>query len=315
MSAMSETSGALDADQPQMASGAQFQLTDLGMLLVAAIWGANVSVVKVSLETLSPLAFNALRFGISTALLLLALLAIERSARIERRFWRRALWVGLLGNFVYQICFIEGLSRTTATNGALLIATAPIWVALLGALRGGERLTPSGWFGIALSFGGIVLVLTARGAALSLATLGGDLLMLAGACCWAAYTVGMRPLLAHYSPLRTTTVTMLIGTPLLIVASAPALAAQPWGAVSAAGWGGLLFSALFAIVLSYVIWYSSVQRVGAARTGVYANLTPLVAVLIAWLLRGERLTPLQAIGGVVILTGLWLTRRSRASAN
>jgi drug/metabolite transporter (DMT)-like permease len=306
---MTETSSTLGASEPVIAAGARFQLTDLGLLLVAAIWGANVTIIKVALEVLSPLAFNALRFGISAILLLTIQLVIERSLRIERRFLWRAFWVGVVGNCVYQVCFIEGLNHTTAANGALLLATTPIWVALIGARV--ERLRLAAWCGIALSFIGIVLVLVARGAALSLATIGGDLLVLAGAFCWALYTMGCRPLLAHYSPLRTTTVTMLLGTPLLIVVATPALAAQTWQTVSAAGWGGLLFSAIFAIALSYWIWYSSVQRVGATRTGIYANLVPVFAVLVAWLVRGEQLVPLQLIGGVAIVTGLWLTRRSQ----
>jgi len=307
---MAETSSTLGAGEPAIVAAARFQLTDLGMLLVVVIWGANVTIVKVALEALSPLAFNALRFAISAVLLLMLQLAIERSLWIERRWLWRAFWVGVVGNCVYQICFIEGLNHTTAANGALLLATTPIWVALISAIGRAERLKPIAWFGIALSFIGIALVLVARGAALSLATIGGDLLVLVGAFCWAIYTMGCRPLLAHYSPLRTTTVTMLLGSPLLIVAAIPALAAQNWQTVSTAGWGGLLFSAIFAIVLSYWIWYSSVQRVGATRTGIYANLVPVAAVLVAWLVRGEQLVPLQLIGAVGIVTGLWLTRRS-----
>lgn len=304
---MTETSGALSADE-SIAARPQFQLTDVGMLLVVAIWGANVTVVKAALADLSPLAFNALRFGIATLLFLLLQLALERSLWIDRRLRWRALWLGFVGNCVYQVCFVVGLDHTTAANAALLLATTPIWVALVGAVGRTERLAPAGWIGIVLSFVGIVLVLAARGAALSLATVGGDLLVLAGSFCWAVYTLGARPLLARYSALRTTAVTMLLGTPFLILAALPALAAQRWATVTRAGWGGLLFSAVFAIVLSYWIWYSSVQRVGAARTGIYSNLVPVVAVIVAWLLRGEQIVALQALGAIAIVAGLWLTR-------
>ena len=308
---MTETTRTLGPDEPAVATGARFQLTDVGMLLVVVIWGANVTVVKGSLEELSPLAFNALRFLISTALLLVLQLVLERSLWIDRRHRWRALWLGVVGNCVYQVAFVTGLDHTTAANAALLLATSPIWVALLGVASDAERLAPLAWLGIIISFAGIVLVLVARGAALSLSTLGGDLLVLFGSFCWALYTLGARPLLAHYSPLRTTAVTMLLGTPFLLLAALPALLAQRWGIVTITGWGGLLFSAVFAIVLSYWIWYSSVQRVGAARTGVYANLVPVVAVVVAWLLRGEQLVPLQVLGAAGIVCGLWLTRRSQ----
>ena len=292
----------------------QFQLTDVGMLLVVVIWGANVTVVKAALEVLSPLAFNALRFGISTLLLLLLQLSRERSLHLDRSFRWRALWLGFVGNCVYQVCFVVGLSHTTAANAALLLATTPIWVALISGLGGAERTPRLAWVGIVLSFVGIILVLVARGAALSLATVGGDLLVLFGSLCWAIYTLGARPLLARYSALRTTAVTMLLGTPFLIAAALPALAAQNWRSVSSAGWNGLLFSAIFAIVLAYWIWYSSVQRIGATRTGIYSNLVPVVAVIVAWLVRGEQMVPLQALGALGIVVGIWLTRWGQSAA-
>jgi drug/metabolite transporter (DMT)-like permease len=310
---MSETSSALCSDKPAGATYAQFQLSDLGMLLVVLIWGANVTVVKVALEALSPLAFNALRFGIATILFVALQLGRERSLRISRQFAWRALWLGVVGNCIYQVCFVIGLNATTAANAALLLATVPIWVALIGAISGSERLAPMAWLGIGLSFVGIVLVLIAQGVALSLATLGGDLLVLASSLCWAIYTLGARPLLKQYSALRTMAVTMLTGTPFLILVALPALIAQPWAAVPLAGWGGLVFSAVFAIVVAYWIWYSSVQRIGAARTGVYSNLVPVIAVVIAWLARGEAILPLQILGAIAIIVGIWLTQQGSRS--
>ncbi len=310
---MSETSSALGADKPAVATYAQFQLSDLGMLLVVLIWGANVTVVKEALEALSPLAFNALRFGIATILFVALQLAREQSLHIDRQFAWRALWLGIVGNCVYQVCFVIGLNATTAANAALLLATIPIWVALIGAIGGSERLAPMAWLGIGLSFVGIVLVLIAQGVALSLATLGGDLLVLASSLCWAIYTLGARPLLKQYSALRTMAVTMLTGTPFLILVALPALIAQPWAAVPLGGWGGLWFSAVFAIVVAYWIWYSSVQRIGAARTGVYSNLVPVIAVVIAWLARGEAILPLQILGAIAIIVGIWLAQQGSRS--
>mgnify|MGYP001151956129 CR=1 FL=1 len=81
--------------------------------------------------------------------------------------------------------------------------------------------------------------------------------------------------------------------------------------VSLTAWGSLAFSGVFALVLGYIIWYYSVQRVGNARTAVFNNLTPLVGAVFAALLLGERLKPAQAVGAAVVLLGIWLTRSGR----
>jgi drug/metabolite transporter (DMT)-like permease len=154
-----------------------------------------------------------------------------------------------------------------------------------------------------------VLVLTARGAALSGATLLGDLMVLGAAVCWAAYTIGARPLLAEYSALKVTAMTMLTGTPLLLLAGAPTIAATAWPALPVGAWAGIAYSTILAIVVSYWIWYGSVRRVGAIRTGIYGNLVPVFGVLTAALVLGEPLYPQQALGAGAILCGLWLARR------
>ncbi len=73
----------------------------------------------------------------------------------------------------------------------------------------------------------------------------------------------------------------------------------------------MVFSALFAVVIGYLIWYTSVQRVGNARTAVYSNLSPVVAIIFAWLTLGDALGPLQLLGAAIVLIGLVVTRRGR----
>jgi drug/metabolite transporter (DMT)-like permease len=128
---------------------------------------------------------------------------------------------------------------------------------------------------------------------------------------WAIYTTGSKPLLARWSPLKLTALSMLAGTIPLVLISLPELLGQDWGAMSAGAWGGLLYSAVFAVVVAYIIWYTSVQRVGNARTAIYSNLLPVVAVLVGWLVLGDRLTLLQTAGAAVVLAGLIVTRWGR----
>lgn len=281
---------------------------ETGMLLVVLIWGANFSIVKASLSEIPPLAFTALRFAAATVLLLAVLVAREGVASLRHAGGIKLIGLGLVGNTLYQLLFIVGLSITTAANSALLIAATPVLVALLGRFFGTERVTRRVALGIATAFVGIILVMSARGLALSLQTASGDLLVFAGALCWALYTLGVRTLGKGISPLGITALTMLTGTPGLVLAGLPQMAATDWGKVSALGWGGLAYAAVLALVVAYAIWNASVRAVGSSRTAVYTCLTPLVAAAVAWPMLGERPAPLQVVGAALIVTGVLVTR-------
>jgi drug/metabolite transporter (DMT)-like permease len=283
--------------------------TDIGMLFVVVIWGANFAIVKASLAQIPPLAFTALRFGVAAILLTLIIFWREGSVAIPRGSFWKFVALGLVGNTLYQLLFIVGLSHTTAANSALLISTTPVLVALFGGLLRVERVTRQVALGIALAFTGITLIVAARGVTLSLQTLRGDLLVFASAVCWALYTLGVRALGANISPLRITALTILTGTPGLLLAGAPQMMHMSWRGVGATGWGGLAFSSLLSLVVGYAIWNNSVRRVGSSRTAIYACATPLVAAIVSWLILGERFVALQGAGAALIVGGVLLTRR------
>jgi drug/metabolite transporter (DMT)-like permease len=283
--------------------------TDISMLLVVIIWGANFSIVKWSLSQIPPLAFTALRFTFAAVLLLIVLRVREGTVRLPQDKVWRVLLFGFIGNTIYQVLFINGLAITTAANTALLIATTPVLVLLLGSLLRIEPLTRNTVAGIALAFIGMALVMAARGAGLNEQTLTGDLLALASAVCWSIYTLGVRSLGAELSPLRITAWTMVAGVPGLLVIGAGQLANTNWIAVDERGWGGLAYATLLALVVAYLLWNTSVRRVGSSRTAVYACATPLVATVVAWYVLGEAFKPLQGFGAALIVGGVLLTRK------
>lgn len=292
--------------------------TDLLMLGTVLIWGINFTVVKLALRFFSPMGFNALRFGLATitTLLLLRLSAgandDNRWFAVERGDVAKVILLGLIGHTLYQVLFINGLARTTPANSSLLMATSPIWVAVLSHFLRIERASPLTWAGIGVSFSGIVLlIMGGGGVSLGAATFVGDLMLLGCAIIWATYTTGSKPLLTRYSPLKLTALTMTAGTVPLVLLGIPALRGQDWSAVPPGSWGALLFSGLLAVAAGYVAWYTSVQRVGNARTAIYSNLTPVIAILFSWAVMGSTLAPLQVAGAAVVLGGLILTRRGR----
>ncbi len=283
--------------------------TDLLMLVVVVIWGVNFSVVKLALEQFPPLVFSALRFVLAVvALVPLLRLREGRQQLPPGQFWWLAV-LGFIGNTLYQICFVFGLSLTTAANAALLVATTPALVALLGAAFGVERITCRMGWGIALAVLGVGLIVAGRGVTLAWHTVAGDALVLVATFCWAIYTLGVRKFGSEISSLRITTLTMFAGTPGLLLVGAPDLLRLDWTAIHAGGWMGLGYSAMFALVLAYLLWNTSVRVVGSARTAIYGCAVPIIAALVAWPVLGERPKPLQVAGAVLIVAGVLLTRR------
>jgi drug/metabolite transporter (DMT)-like permease len=284
---------------------------DLEMLLVTLIWGGNFSVSKFAMGQLGPLAFSGIRFTLASVLLLL----IARRAGVMTRLPPRTLWalagLGVVGNTIYQTAFMTGLSLTSATNSAMIIASLPVEVALLGSLLGIERATLATWLGVALGTAGVALVVSAGRGDLHFhaGSLRGDLLVLAATFCWASYTVGVRRVGAGVDPLQITAITATAGAPGLLLLGLPRLFRQDWGAVTLKSWGALAYAALLALVLAYVLYNRAVQGIGTARTALYNCITPLVAMLIAWITLGEVPTGVQLIGVALVIAGVIVSVR------
>jgi drug/metabolite transporter (DMT)-like permease len=286
-----------------------FSVTDLLLLAMALIWGVNFAVVKFATGVFPPLAFNTLRIGLATIVLLV--LARTAGQALPRGRDRLALVaLGMLGNGLYQILFIEGIARTRAGDAALLISAAPALMAIIGWLRGSERTGGRGVIGIALSVLGIGLVVfgDAGSGAAGSARLLGDVLILGGCLCWSVYTVLLKPYTERIAGVPLSAVTMAGGLIPVLLVALPSLAHTDWRAVSGGAWVAVVYSGLFALALAYLFWYRGVKVLGPTRTGMYSNLQPVIALLVAWATLGETPHLPQIAGAACILTGLVLTR-------
>lgn len=289
--------------------------TDGAMLALVLIWGVNFPLIKGALDELPPLVFNGFRFALAGALLVAILRRLEGPQPLVRADLAGLIVLGVLGHAAYQSLFMAGLARTTAGHSSLILAMVPLFVGMMAVARGAERPTAHMWVGLVVAFAGSAILIRGRGPlSLGHGTLAGDLLTLAATICWAAYTVGSRPYLARYSPLRLTTVTLLLGLPVIAISAAPGLIHLDWRAVSIGSWSAVAFSAVFAVAIGYTIWYASVAAVGSARTAAFSNLIPVVALASARILLGEPVGPAQVGGGVVVLLGVWLARREGAAS-
>ena len=288
---------------------------DLLLLSVVSIWGFNFAIIKTVYAEINPLAFNALRFLISslTMVVLLKLRGDSFHVAVEDR--KSVFWLALLSNTVYQFLFVIGLANTKAGNAGLLMALTPVFAYLVGVFGRRERFSQSVLAGILLSLTGVSAIILAGSSQVSFGqTWKGDVLMMGAAFCWGWYTGASAGLLSKYGALRLTVLTMVLGTVVLVPLSIPAVIRQNWTAVSMRAWGGFLFSAMLAIVYSYFVWAYALSRIGVARTAIFSNITPIIALLGGWMLLGEIPTLIQVIGIFCVLTGVFIVRSYKPPA-
>jgi len=286
-------------------------LLDAALLLMVIIWGSNFSVVKVALRDFPEIPFNAMRLLVGSAVFLGALWwnrdTERQQAPLTRADWLQLVFLGAVGTFLYQLCFVGGVRRTSVANGSLIVGISPIVIALLSAMAGHERIKPIRWVGVFTALVGLYLIV-GRGVELSEQTLRGDALMIAAVVCWAVYSVASQSILRRHSALTVIGLTFSIGGAMYVVAMIPILVDVDWRAISAQSWGLMLASALLALNLAYFIWYTGLKKLGGSRTSVYSYLTPIVAMVVAAIWLGEPVSANQLAGAGAVFTGLLITR-------
>src|SRR5438034_5854289 len=279
------------------------------LLATVSLWALNFTVSKYILDHgFHPLAYSSIRYSCAALIFAGITLAWEGSLRIARRD-AAMIVLGTTVLFVNQLSFVYALRFTTATTVALIFGTLPIFTALFARGSGVEHLPLRFWLAAGLSFAGVALVALGSGGNLS-TNLKGDVLALVGAATWAAYSVTIGPLMRRYSPFRLSAVFLLAVTVGLLVAGSRQLADQTFH-FGALVWIGFAFAVLGPLVITNLLWFTAIDQVGPSRASLFANLQPFLAAIVALLLLDERLTVIQAAGGLAIAAGIFLSRERR----
>jgi len=288
-------------------------LVEFSLFLVALIWALNFSVVKSSLSEIGPLSFNGLRFIFAAAIVWAVLLYRGQLFTIPRKDWLPLLGMGLLGNLIYQGLFIVGINYTYAANSAVMLGTTPIWVALFSHFFKLERMNILKALGVVAAFIGIVCIVSGGVEPFSLGsdTFLGDLIIIAAAVVWGGYTILSKSFLDRYTPIQFSAIMATIGCIVLFSIGLPSIIRLDWSNISAAAYGGVVYSGLLSIGVAYLIWNYGLQTVGAVHTATYQNLVPVLGLIFGVLLLGEKLTYLQYLGSGIVVMGIVLARWKR----
>ena len=280
---------------------------ELMLLTTVVLWALNLTVTRYILtHGFEPLAYATVRYGAATLIFLGIAFVAERTLRIRRRdFGFVALAAVCL--WLNQLSFVYALEKTSASTIALILGATPIFAALIGLAFGLERLSSRFWIAAAVSFAGVGLVAAGSSGGFS-GDLRGDLLGIATAATWAGYSVAIAPLMQRYSASRISAVVLSLGWVLIALVGFPQAAEQDYG-LGWEVWALLAFATLGPLVVTNLLWFRALHRIGASRATLVANLQPFVAAIFALVLLSEQMTLLQAAGGVLIGAGILAARR------
>ena len=290
------------------AARGRFGLTDLMLLTMATIWAINFSVVKYGTKMIPPMAFTGLRVGVC-AIVLMGIVLWQKKPWPASRDVIALILLGVVGNGLYQLMFVVGVSRTRAGNAALIVAAAPGFIAVASRLRGIERASRRVLSGIALSILGVgFVVLGSSTTTQQDTTFLGSLLVFSGVLCWTAYTIGLQPLTKRIDPIQLAAIAMVGGTIPLMLTTIPSIVSTDWGSVSLGGWASMFYASVISMVIGYLFWYRGLKVLGPTRTASYSNLQPVIALVVAWIFLHEVPTAWQVVGVTTIMSGVLLTR-------
>jgi drug/metabolite transporter (DMT)-like permease len=278
------------------------------MLMLCLSWGFNQIAVKLVLPDIPPMLQAMIRsIGALPVLLLIARL---RGAKIFVRDGTlgAGLFAGLLFGLEFVLIF-RGLQLTSASRAVVFLYTAPFFVALGSYQFLGERLRASQWGGLALSFAGVALAIGVPQANVDASVLWGDLLIIGGGALWAATTI-----IAKATALRRAPPEKALGYQ--VAMSIPILAFAAWisGETLTRFPGPLavslmVYQAVWVVGLTFLLWFTLVQRYSASKLSAFTFITPLFGVVASYFILHDTLTLAFGAAALLVISGLYLVNR------
>jgi drug/metabolite transporter (DMT)-like permease len=286
---------------------------ELMLLVTVSIWAVNFSVTRYAITNgWQPLAYSSIRYSTGALLFAGFTYGSERSLRIGgRRDLFLLFGAAAAGIWLNQLAYVYAIKLTNASTVALILGITPIFAALGAYVVGLERMALRFWIAAAVSFAGVGLVAIGAGGGVSI-DLTGNLLAVATAATWAAYSIVIAPLMRRYSPYRISAIVLLLGCVPLVLTALRQLSEQDFS-LGFLPWAAIVFATLGPLVVTNVLWFRSVNTVGPSRATLFANIQPFIAVVLAVLILSEQITAFQVAGGVLIGLGILLVRRRQES--
>lgn len=278
------------------------------LVLVQVAFAVHYVVAKILLAAIDPAAWAALRV-LAAAVILFVVYAVRGPVRVSRGDLLRLAGLSVFGVVLNQICFIEGLSRTTPAHSALINTTIPVATICFAVLLGKEKLRGSTAMGILLAMSGVLVLLRVDHLELRAEWFAGDLLTQANAASFALFLVISKDTIRRVGSLPSTVAVLCFGSLGVALYGGPAAVAVDYGTVPARVWGIAAFIVVFPTVLAYFLNYWALARVESSHVALFVYLQPILASALSVVWLGEEITArLVASSALVFLGVLFATR-------
>ena len=278
------------------------------LVLLGVIWGGAFFLARVAVAEIPPLLLVACRVVLAGAVLHLVLLATRRTLWPHRHRWRDFLALGLLNNAVPFSLLFVGQTELGAGLASILNATTPIWTVLIAhVLTSDERMDPGKLAGVLLGFAGVAVMLgpaaLAGRAEASAPPLWAMACVVGGAASYALASIFAKRFVG-VPPLATATGQLTASSAVMIPVALLAHGLPEWSAVSPATWGAVTVLSVVSTAFAYILFFEVLRRAGAVNVSLVTLLVPPSAILLGWLILGERLGANAWLGLALIACGL-----------
>ncbi|MBD2424977.1 DMT family transporter [Phormidium sp. FACHB-1136] len=284
----------------------------LKLIITMALWGGTFIAGRLVVQEMGAFAAAFCRFAVATLALVVLTYGVEgKLPRPPKHLWGVIMGLGLTGILAYNVFFFSGLKTVEAGRAALIIALNPVAIALGAALFLNDPLRPRQGLGIGLSLLGAGVVISGGNPlALLRGQVGrGEWLILGCVVSWMIYTLLGKRVMGELSPFAATTYACGVGALLLL---GPALGdglltVIPTASLTA--WGSILYLGILGSAVGFSWYYEGLRQIGPAQAGVFINLVPVFAILLAAIVLNETPTPALLVGGLLVMAGVVLTNR------
>jgi drug/metabolite transporter (DMT)-like permease len=282
----------------------------VSVILAMIFWGFTFVLYKYANQSFRPTSIVFLRLFVSIFFLFGFALMFGRLMKIRRVDQKWFLIMALFEPFLYFLGEANGMTLVTPTVGAVIISTIPLIIPFGAHLFFGEKLTPFNRVGLVVSFAGVLLVVLNRSGGLS-ADPKGVLLMLIAVVGAIGYTLVAKKLLDDYNPITITAYQSLYGLlmflPLFLILDIPDIDPK---AISNASLLAVLYLGVVGSGICFILLNIAMRELGAARANIFANIVPVVAALVSFLMLKEPMPAIKILGIGITLIGLFMSQIS-----
>lgn len=279
---------------------------DVILFLITMVWGINPIVIKLGLSYMHPIRYNIVRLIIAAITSFIFLIILRKYKKLDRKDIKKILLVSIGGFFVFQWFYTVGISKTTAGNTSIIMGTLPLVVMTINHVFGIKKAKKSQYFGVMISFFGMVLVIIGTGKiGMHFQNVTGCIYIFIACIGYAIYTVFSKPLSSKYSTYQIISYAIILSTLLMVLL-------PPYSKIGSIRINyvlafSLLFSGILGVCIGNFIWVWCIGKTDSNRVAVYNNLTPVFSVIGGIIFLKESFTYVQFIGTIIILIGLYIS--------